>query len=160
VQTLQRFASAIAAWARTGKITRLHVIGPRDERLAVDESAILTGAGVSEITTVHGALSATQVSDLLHRSQFALTNVTDETWSKSGVFMACAAHRCAVVADISSTTAPLQFVVRPDQVATIDDAELARRTSALREWYSANAGWPVVAARFAAFFANEQKDAA
>ncbi len=48
----------------------------------------------------HGFLPDAEVSRLFARARFALTNVTPETWSKSGVFMACAATGCAAVIKI------------------------------------------------------------
>lgn len=151
-QALQRFADLIPDWVRAGVLTRLHIVGPREDRYSAVETRILAATGVRELTQIHGPLPARAVSALLSRSTFALTNVTTSTWSKSGVFMACAAHRCAVVASVERTEMPLTFVVPPGEVASVSQNDVNERTAGLRDWYNANAAWPVLAARFAELF--------
>jgi len=149
VQTLRRFEEFIGEWIRAGTITKLHVIGPRDEGFAKEEGEILSRTGAAPIAIVHGALPEEEVSQLLSQAGFALTNVTAKTWSKSGVFMSCAAHECAVVAAIGDGSMPLRCVVEPREVSTLGVADIKDRTSALRIWYKENADWPVIAHRFA-----------
>ena len=151
-QALRRFADLIPEWVRTGVLTRLHIVGPREDRYSAAEERILDATGVRQLAEIHGSLPARAVSDLLSRSNFALTNVGESTWSKSGVFMACAAHRCAVVASVERTEIPLTFVVQPGEVVSVSQHELNERTSGLRDWYNANAAWPILAARFAELF--------
>ena len=151
-QSLQRFAHLIPDWIQAGVLTRLHIVGPREDRHSEVEERILDATGVRPLTQVHGSLPARAVSDLLSQSNFALTNASKNTWSKSGVFMACAAHRCAIVGPEQAVEMPLTFVVQPGEVATISQHEIDQRTSALRDWYNANAAWPVIAARLAGLF--------
>jgi hypothetical protein len=101
----------------------------------------------------HGALHAEEVAQILQRARFALTNVTEQTWSKSGTFMACAANGCAVVlADGASDSPPIGFCISAEELATISDDEADRRTAALRAWYCSNADWPVIATRMASLW--------
>ncbi len=151
-QSLQRFAHLIPDWIQAGVLTRLHIVGPREDRHSKVEERILDAAGVRQLTQIHGSLPARAVSDLLSRSNFALTNASKNTWSKSGVFMACAAHRCAIVLPVERVEMPLTFVVPPGEVATISQHEIDQRTSSLRDWYNANAAWPIIAARIAGLF--------
>jgi len=78
-----------------------------------------------------------------------LTNVTLETWSKSGAFMACAAHGCPVVVRTREDAMPLRFAVAADEVESISESELSARAATLRTWYRENADWPVIANRLA-----------
>jgi hypothetical protein len=104
----------------------------------------------------HGMLPAPAVSQLLQTARFALMDVTSETWSKSGAFMACAAHGCAaVVTATSSNPVPLSYTIAPNELDTISPAEVEARASALASWYEANADWPVIATRMAALLQTE-----
>jgi hypothetical protein len=94
---------------------------------------------------------------LFSRARFALTNVTPETWSKSGVFMACAATGCAaVIASGETKTVPLSYAIAAKEVAKISDAELASRTVSLKAWYYQNADWTVIAKQLAALVENKE----
>lgn len=155
LQTLQRFEKSMREWIKCGALTRLHVIGPRDDRFSIEEDKLIAQMNAATLTTVHGRLSDGAVSTILSEVAFALTNLTVNTWSKSSVFMACAAHGCAVVAPIMSDTTPLQFVVGSDEVATMTDTERERRITSLREWFNANASWPIIARRIEKLVASE-----
>ena len=48
-----------------------------------------------------------------------------------------------------SGSIPLSLTVGPEEVATIDPADLHERTRALREWYESHAGWDVIAGKIA-----------
>lgn len=153
LQTLQQFSARIQQWHADGRLTKLHIIGPRGDDFTGQADELVRGWPPTLEVTKHGELSSAAVSQLLRTARFALTNVSEATWSKSGTFMACAAHRCAVVlAENASLTPPLSFVVRADEVATIAADELERRTRALERWYRENADWPVIAARMASLW--------
>jgi hypothetical protein len=92
-----------------------------------------------------------EISRLFARTQFALTNVTLETWSKSGAFMACAATGCAAVVKHGEThSVPLSYAVGASEVQKISDVELGSRTVSLKTWYYENADWSVTARQLAA----------
>jgi hypothetical protein len=90
-------------------------------------------------------LPSLEVSKLLARAQFALTHATFENWSKSGPLMAYASHGCAIVGRLHSASTPLCFTISSDDVATISDVDLGRRTQSLKEWYDQNADWDIIA---------------
>jgi glycosyltransferase involved in cell wall biosynthesis len=144
-QTLQMFDKDIRSWLETDRLTKLHIVGPRDERLDACSDDLIARWRNPNIVHHHGVLPPIEVSKLLSRAQFGLVNATIENWSKSAVFMALAAHGCAVVTRAKSKTVPLRFTVAPAEVATIDDVDLGERTRALQEWYETHADWNVVA---------------
>ena len=154
--TLQKFDLDVRRWHASGRLTKLHVIGPEGDESTQKADALMAAWPRSIAVVRHGMLPADQVSLLLQRARFALTNVTPGTWSKSGAFMACAAHRSAVVvATAESASIPFSYSIRRAEVETISDAEIDRRTAALAEWYYENADWPVIANRMAALWQNE-----
>jgi hypothetical protein len=105
-------------------------------------------------------LPSLEVSKVLARAEFGLSNVTFENWSKSTAFMAYASHGCAIVGRLHSASTPLCFTISPDEVATISDVDLGRRTRSLKEWYDKNADWKIIARKISALFPpNVQEEA-
>jgi hypothetical protein len=146
-QTLQAFGPQIRRWHESGLLTKLHLIGPEDERTAAQANPLLES--LSRIVVRHGMLAEADVSQLLAHSRFALTNVTAATWSKSGAFMACAAHGCAVVIKEKESEAPLCYTITQNEIGSISAAEIDARLAALKKWYEENATWSVTARRLA-----------
>jgi len=149
-QTLQMFDSEIRTWQLSGRLTRLHLVGPGDEKFDVRSEKLIAAWPDSRVVTRHGMLPPLEVSKLLARAQVALTNATFKNWSKSGSFMAYASHGCAIVGRLHSTSAPLCFTVSPDDVATLSEVDLGKRTQSLKEWYDQNADWKVIARKVSA----------
>ncbi len=145
LQTLQAFEPEIGKWQESGLLTKLHLIGPEDEKIAHPLIENL-----SDVVIHHGMLPEAEVSRMLLHARFALTNVSQSTWSKSGAFMACAAHGCAVVVRKKTNEVPLCYAIAAKDVGGISAADLASRTTALQKWYEENANWTVTARRLAA----------
>ncbi|MDB6147017.1 MAG: hypothetical protein JWO45_681 [Spartobacteria bacterium] len=144
-QTLQSFDQHIRVWQREGLLTKLHLIGPSDEKFDTRSGKLIHEWPRPNSVIEHGLLPANEVSQVLARARFGLTNATVENWSKSGVFMAYAAHRCAVIAQVDSNIEPLCFCIRPQEVSTIAEAEVNERARLLGEWYSRHADWHITA---------------
>lgn len=161
-QTLQMFDEEIRAWSEGGRLTKLHFIGPQDDKFEPRAKDLISAWRHSNIATHHGMLPETEVSRLLGRAQFGLVSATLNNWSKSAVFMAFASHGCPVVSKIDSDTPPLSFIVAPEEVNTIDDVDLAERSRSLQEWYRAHAEWNVIAEKISSLLPEntEQETAA
>ncbi len=155
LQTLQSFASDVPRWHSAGKLATLHVVGPQDDSFSTEADALMNSWPASIEIIRHGMLPSPDVSQILQRASFALTNVSEETWSKSGAFMACATHGCAVI--ISGTrppSPPLSYAIAASEVDDISADEVAARTAALSSWAAQNASWPVIASRVASLLRN------
>ncbi|HEV2840268.1 MAG TPA: hypothetical protein VGW39_02995 [Chthoniobacterales bacterium] len=151
LQTLRLFDLEIRRWQARGRLTALHLIGPEDQKFTAQANELIDAWPTPTIAVRHGLLPDAAVSRLFARAQFALTNVTAETWSKSGAFMACAAAGCAAVIKAGDPqSVPLSFAILADEVEKISEAELASRTVSLKAWYYQNADWNVTARRLAA----------
>jgi len=158
-QTVQMFDAEIRAWQASGRLTRLHLVGPRDEKFDLRSEKLIATWPDSRVVTRHGMLPSLEVSKLLARAQFGLSHATLENWSKSTAFMAFASHGCAIVGKLHSAPVPLCFTISPDEAATVSDAELKRRTRSLKEWYDQNADWNVIARKISALLpANVQEE--
>jgi hypothetical protein len=151
LQTLRIFDAEIRSWQASGRLTALHLIGPDDEKFTPQANELMERWPQPAVAVRHGALPNAEISRLFARARFALTNVTAETWSKSGAFMACAAMGCAAVIKSGATpSVPLSHAVAAHEVQKISDVELASRTVSLKAWYYQNADWSVTAKRLAA----------
>lgn len=151
LQTLRIFDEEIRSWQETGRLTALHLIGPEDEQFTSQANQLVKQWPKGDIAVPHGMLPNAEVARLFARAQFALTNVTRETWSKSGAFMACAATGCAAVIKSRETqSVPLSYAIAAGEVEKISETELASRTVSLKAWYYENADWNVTARRLAA----------
>lgn len=159
-QTLQIFDAEIRSWLETGRLTRLHIVGPPAERFDARSAELMARWLDPNIVVRHGMLPSVEVSKLLARVQFGLVNATVENWSKSAVFMAFASHGCAIVSKIESDPPPLRFTVAPDEVATIDDVCLSERTRALQQWYQLHADWDVIARKISALLPAKMEEEA
>jgi len=156
-QTLQWFDSEIRAWQARGRMSALHLIGPEDEEFTPRANELIGRWPKPAIAVRHGSLPEAEVSRLFARARFALTNVTAATWSKSGVFMACAATGCAaVVKSGERQPVPLSHAIAAQEVESISDAELASRTVSLKAWYYQKADWTVTAKRLAALVEGKE----
>ncbi len=144
LQTLRLFDREIRDWQEQKFLTALHLIGPEDEKFTRQANKLISDWPEPSSVVRHGLLPASEVSRVLTRAQFSLTNVTTETWSKSSVFMAAAVTGCGVIAKIGTRdSVPLSYTIDPGEVESISDAELASRTGSLKAWYYEKADWKV-----------------
>lgn len=146
-QTLELFDADIRSWQASGYLTKLHLIGPPDQKFDARSDELISRWRDPRVVVRHGMLSVGDVSKVLSRTRFGLSNATPENWSKSAVFMAFASHGCTIVGRTRSDTAPLRFAVAANEVSVLSDVDLDERANALRQWYEEHADWNVVAKR-------------
>jgi hypothetical protein len=150
LQTLRTFDAEIRSWQASRRLTALHLIGPEDDKFTPQANELMESWPRPASAARHGALPNAEISRLFARAQFALINVTSETWSKSSAFMTCAAMGCtAVIKTGEMRSAPLSYALAAHEVQGISDTELASRTVSLKAWYYQNADWSVTAKRLA-----------
>jgi hypothetical protein len=149
-QTLQMYEAEIRSWHDRGLLTKLHLVGPHDAKFDVRSDELIERWHNPGVVVRHGLLSPVEVSNVLGKAQFGLTNATAGNWSKSAVLMAFASHACPVVSKTKSEVEPLRFMIAPDEVATIEDVDLDQRARSLQEWYRTHASWDVIAKKISA----------
>jgi hypothetical protein len=149
-QTLEQFDAEIRSWQESGHLTKLHLIGPPDQKFDSHSDQLIKLWRDPRVVLHHGMLPVAEVSEILGRARFGLSNATAENWSKSAVFMAFASHGCAVVCKANSDTVPLRFAIAPSEVASLSDVDLDEKANALLQWYNQHAGWDVIARKLSA----------
>ena len=151
LETLRLFDAHISEWHERGILSRLHLIGPSDDKFMPKADALLSALPDPSIVVRHGMLPSIEVAERLSTAAFALTNVTGESWSKSSSFMACAANSCPIVhASGPASSTPLRFAVAGEEVDRLPEREVAGRASAMREWFETHATWEVITERLVA----------
>ncbi|MFN2477052.1 MAG: hypothetical protein ABR526_12025 [Chthoniobacterales bacterium] len=150
LQTLREFSDAIRSWSESRRLTRLHLVGPRDFKFSPQADALLAEMLPRDVVVEHGELEPAQVSRAFHGAEFCLSSSNELTWSKSGTFMAYAAHGCAVVAPRSFSAEPLAFTIAREDVTAITAHAAEAKGEQLRRWYGENAQWESIANRVAA----------
>ena len=153
-QTLRAFDNSIRSWQHDGALTKLHLIGPIDEKFDVRSEALIGNYPRPGIVIRHGEISPEQISSLLSTAQFALTTADELTWSKSTTLMAFLAHGCVTVSKSIFEFEPLSFAITPDTATSASDALLQAKSDAGREWYNSNADWKVLATQISTLISN------
>ena len=153
-QTLQTFDHDIRAWQQRGALTKLHLIGPTDNKFDLRSEALIGSYPAPNVVVRHGEVAGEQISRLLSTARFALTTADELTWSKSTTLMAFLEHGCVAVAKSRFEFEPLLFSITADQVTSISDDELQAQSDAGREWYAANADWKVLAGKISELISN------
>lgn len=149
LQTMRLFADWLSRWHSSGRLGRLHSIGPRDRKFTPQADALAASALPADAIKDHGELEPEDVSKILLEAEFCLSSTNELTWSKSGTFMACAAHGCPVVIPDLANAEPLLLTTAAADLATISSDLPAQKGAQLRAWYQENAGWDQTAKRVA-----------
>ena len=144
-QTLRCFARELREWQESGRLLRLHIIGPNDDKFAPRARELLRALPNPGAVIEHGMLPSERVSSLLLQAEYGLSNATAPTWSKSSIFMTYAAHGCNVIVADKAQTPPLSLAVAPDEVGHLSDVDLTGRAAELQRWYQSHATWPAIA---------------
>jgi hypothetical protein len=153
VRTLQKLLAQLRELAGAGVVTKVTTVGGGNSAEGDrEERAIVAQLQLSAGSETRGALAEAEVSQLLSRSSFALSAQDELSATKSGTFVAYAAHALNVISPhaASSASEPLCWATHPQELLEgIDAGELATRAQKLREWHERTCSWPRIAEEFA-----------
>ena len=149
IRALETMGESLMALTKAGKITKIISIGQgSDPQLSDRERKLLLDLDLSAGFSQEGALSEDKVSGMLSLASFGIFGQNELSCTKSGSFMACAAHQLNVLADFAepSKAPPVCWLVSPKEVlGGIAQDELDRRAECLRMWQEQNSSWNVIA---------------
>ena len=153
VSTLRKMREHLAPLARSGGIAKLVIVGggngPSGDAEETELARALQLRGGAEF---RGALPEHAVSELLASASFAVSAQDELSVTKSGTFIAYAAHGLNIISPYAgaSATAPLCWATHPAELqAGIAEAELRARAESLRAWHARTCSWPHIAEQFA-----------
>lgn len=153
IGTLQKMQDDVRALAAAEVLTNVVTVGAgnsddgdREERELLQRLHLRGG------WEMRGSLPEEEVAALLSRAGFALSAQDQLSVTKSGTFMAYAAHALNIISPHSEPSAPepLRFATNPEELRRgITEAELAARAEQLRAWHDRTCSWPRIAEEFA-----------
>ncbi|MDQ2919395.1 MAG: glycosyltransferase [Verrucomicrobiota bacterium] len=117
-----------------------------------EESELLQGLRLTSGYEMRGALAEGEVSELLGTAEFALSAQDELSLTKSGTFMACAAHGLNIISPAADSLGaePVCWLTSPAELINgISPNELNSRAENLRAWQERTSSWPMIAERFA-----------
>jgi len=149
VRALKEMQRSLAALAERGSIAKIVTLGQgTDARAEADERDLLQHLNLQEGFVQHGAQSEKSCSEILSSATFGIFGQNELSCTKSGSFMAYAAHELRVIAEFagSSKPPPVCWLVSPAELlGGIDHDELHRRAQCLCIWQKENFSWTVIA---------------
>jgi hypothetical protein len=149
LRTLRKMHPELKSLGAAGKIQKIATAGAGRSREGEDEeAALLTELELSEGFDQRGPLPEEKISELLLAGEFALSAQDDLSITKSGTFMAYAAHELNIIscyADVSKPE-PLSLLISPVELMKgLTQTELESRGKRLRQWQERTAAWPDIA---------------
>ena len=150
---LRKWEASLRSLAAVGRIRKIISVGAgSDITLAKEESALLGALPLKEGFKQRGALPEQEISKLLLSASFGIFAHDELSLTKSGTFMAYAAHELNVLADFAdqAKSEPVCWLVAPAELLTgISESELKRRAEQLFAWQQQISSWRLISEKFA-----------
>lgn len=150
-RALQAMQADLHSLAQQNCLAKVITIGAGSAE-AERERGLLDSLKLSAGFEQRGQTVEEELSELLLTAQFGISNQDDLSVTKSGTFMAYAAHGLDVISPSAGRTKPEPFcwLIAPSELLRgIAPNELRDRAERLRLWQEAIASWPRIAAQFA-----------
>lgn len=152
LRALRKMRPSLTSLAQAGIIDKIASVGANDEaRGKEEEQALLGELELEGGFAQHGRRAEAEVSSLLGTFSFGILGQDELSLSKSGTFMAYAAHELNVLADFAdvSRPEPVCWLVAPSELLSgISESELKKRAKALHGWQSRVASWNLISRSF------------
>jgi hypothetical protein len=153
LRTLRTMLPELKSLGAAGKIQKIVTAGAgRSQEGDDEELALLLEVELIEGFDQRGPLPEEKISELLLTCEFAISAQDELSITKSGTFMAAAAHGLNIIschADASKPE-PLSLLISPQELMKgVTSMELQSRGERLRRWQERTSAWPHVAHRVA-----------
>jgi len=153
LRTLREMSGSLRDLGQTQRLNRVITVGGSDSSDAKEEErklleSLRLSAGFQQL----GARSADDISALLASTEFGIAAQDPLSYTKSGTFMAYAAHGLNILSSYADSSAPepMCLLTSPAELSLgLDETERTRRARKLQAWYEDNASWPQIAREFA-----------
>ena len=150
---LRKMRSTLSSLAAAGYITKIISIGAgSDPNLHNEERSLLNALPLKEGFEQLGPRPEREISALLFAASFGIFAHDELSLTKSGTFMAYAAHELNVLADFAdkSKPAPICWLVAPSELRQEgSNSDWKSRAESLRAWQRENSSWELIARTFA-----------
>ena len=164
LNALQKMSADLQRSAASRRLRKLVTVGGGNTADgARAELELLATFGLSDRFEQRGALAEDAVSALLSHASFGISAQDELSVTKSGTFMAYAAHGVSILSPFAGAQQPepLCWATHPAEFAGgIADDVLAARAASLRAWQERTCSWPQIAREFAQALRLELKSTA
>jgi hypothetical protein len=149
IRALRRMGAELKSLGAAGRIRRIVTAGSGRSREGDDEElALLLEIELIDSFEQRGPLPEEKISELLSTCEFAISTQDELSITKSGTFMAFAAHGLSILscyADASKPE-PLSLMTSPKELMNgVTHLELQARGEKLRRWQERTSAWPHIA---------------
>jgi hypothetical protein len=151
IRTLRKMQGSLNSLAAAGRFTKIITVGANGDD-DNEERGLLSGFRLAEGFEQRGPRPEREISELLLTAPFGISGQDELSYSKSGTFMAYAAHGSNIVAACAdrSKEEPLCWLIAPHELLQgVSEAELKLRGERLRGWQRRTSSWQIIAAKFA-----------
>ncbi|MDP9004041.1 MAG: glycosyltransferase family 4 protein [Verrucomicrobiota bacterium] len=153
IRALRKMHEELKSLAASGRIRKIVTAGSgRSAEGDEEELALLLGLELSDGFDQRGPLPGEKISELLSAAMFAISAQDELSVTKSGTFMAAAAHGLNILSNYADTSKPepLSLLTSPRELINgLTDTELQSRGEKLRQWQERTSAWPLITERFA-----------
>lgn len=150
VRVLEKMGAELKELVARKILSRIITAGAGEA--AADERALLLHLELRDGFQQRGPLAEADVSELLIEAQFGISAQDDLSLTKSGTFMAYAAHGLNVISPYASPAKPepLCWLTAPGELLQGLPLDVLReRAESLQSWQERTASWPHIAKQFA-----------
>lgn len=151
-RALLEMRTELEALARSNLIRKIITVGggtsPNESNA---ENDLLCGLPLADGFEQRGSIGEEAISHLLHTGCFGISGQDELSLTKSGSFMAYAAHGMNVIARCggAARSEPACWLTTPEELLSgVTPDELQMRANKLRDWQNRTASWPQIAAQF------------
>jgi hypothetical protein len=152
LKALRKMRGNLKSLAAGGVIAKIVTVGAGNSKGdSAREAALLDNLGLTNGFELREAASEPEISQLLATAAFAISAQDELSVTKSGTFMAYAAHQLNIISAAADPLAaePICWLTSPDELKRgLPAQELLSRAENLRAWQEKTASWPMIAARF------------
>jgi hypothetical protein len=151
IRALRKMQRSLSSLAAAGRITKIITVGANGDG-DNEECGLLSGFRLAEGFEQRGPRPEREISELLLTAPFGISGLDELSYSKSGTFMAYAAHGLNIVAACAdrSKEEPLCWLIAPHELLQgVSEGELKLRAERLRAWQKRTSSWQIIAAKFA-----------
>jgi hypothetical protein len=149
VRALTTLKMSLSRLAGAGRISKIVTLGQgTDPDANLVERNLLEELNLTDGFVQHGAQAEKACSEILSSAAFGIFGQNELSCTKSGTFMAYAAHELKVIAEFadSAKPPPVAWLVSPAELLDdVPDTELDRRAECLCIWQKENSSWDVIA---------------
>jgi len=152
IRALKKMDSTLVSLVNADALTKIISAGAGGDPAGDEEErALLGGLHLSEGFEQRGQRTESEISGLLLTASFGIFAQDELSVTKSGTFMAYAAHELNVLADFASNSkpGPICWLVAPQELLDgISGSELKARAQALLAWQRQVSSWKMISENF------------